>query len=221
MRARAITLAVAAGLLAGCNGLKPVGPEFAPYLGTGTIVSAKPRADRLVLTVEVNTVFASRDDEQAASKHVFRELRVGLLGTSVAARLRRSSSDLRSNGADGSYQQESVWTDTWRAALPVPPASARGIYLVVLTGCHAGGSDCSRTVVPVCVKHRRVTGEPREAAGAEYPIDAAGFGRDPQWLRYRNCNHPIFGGGLGAQYESSTGHPDARKLPKDLAARVN
>ena len=221
MRARAITLAVAAGLLAGCDGLKAVGPEFAPYLGTGTIVSAKPRAGRLVLTLEVNTVFASRDDEHAASKHVFRELRVALLGTAAAARLRRSSSDLRSNGADGAYQQESVWTDTWRAVLPVPPASARGIYLVVLTGCHAGGSDCSRTVVPVCVKHRRVTGEPREDAGDEYQTDAAGFGRDPQWLRYKNCNHPIFGGGLGAHYESSTGHPDPRRLPQDLAARVN
>jgi hypothetical protein len=219
--ARAITLTVAAGLLAGCNGLKPVGPEFAPYLGTGAIVSAKPRAGRLVLTLEVNTVFASRDDDKAASRHVFRELRVALLGTSVPARLHRSSSDLRSNGADGSYQQESVWTDTWRATLAVPPASARGIYLVVLTGCREGGSDCSRTVVPVCVKHGRITGEPREAAGDEYSTDAAGFGRDPQWLRYKNCNHPIFGGGLGAQYESSTAHPDPRTLPADLAARVN
>jgi hypothetical protein len=200
---------------AGCSDKPAQAAGFAPYLGAAAIAGSTTSGGRLRVTLDVNTGFPSSKDADAPSQHVFDSLRVAFAGRTVAARHVRAKTDLKSSGADGSYQDTSVWTDTWRAVL-VARKLARGTYLMILTGCRHG-TGCQRSVVPVCVAGTRILGGPGNVGDGS--PNAAEFGRDRTWRTDYTCKKAAFAG-VNAAFEPSGGRPPAQRLPANPAGRV-
>ena len=200
---------------AGCADGRADAPDFAPYIGTGAIAGSTTSDGRLRATLEVNTAFPSKRDDDAASQHVFDSLRVRFAGRVTKASHVRARTDLKGRGADGSYQDTSVWTDTWRVSFPARKLE-RGTYLMILTGCR-GGRDCQRTVVPVCVSSRRILGGPGNVANGS--PSAGQYGRDPTWRADYTCRRAAFGA-VGASAEEGGGRPRPQRLPANPDKRV-